>query len=173
MAYKEKFYNQNGFFNFDRNLQQGSAKLPVFLIAGLVIILVVVLLLLPNNRNNSGETVKNIESLETTPAPKGELVSGFPTELMLYDNAEITGGEDATFEGVNQKIAVFTVPDAPAEVSGYYIENLPIIEWKLISENTNEEFIELVFAKENRFEVLITSHINGSQVRINLISEVK
>ena len=176
---EEEFFKKIWFFDIgnNRNKQTGSAKLPVFLVVGLVVVLAILLLLLPYNRgNNNTSKVSNEppEGLVTVPAVKGELPEDFPKELVLYSYADILHGEDTTYKSLNQKIAVFSVPDSPEAVYEFYKSNLPKTGWLLVNESPGEEVIVLTFQKEDKeFEVLITPQSQGSQVRLDYMSPVK
>ncbi len=176
MAYKIFFYNQDKSFNFSRRMQEGFVKLPVFLIAGLVVILAVILLLLPGTGRKDGSNQIKVnegqpQGFVSIPSSKGELPEGFPEELVAYESPEIISGEDATYKGVNQKIVVLKVADSMEEASAFYKQSLPKLGWILTDEIPGDEITELKLIKgDKKFEVLITPQDQGSQVRLNLTS---
>jgi hypothetical protein len=106
-----------------------------------------------------------------TPIAASQYPTGFPKDLVLEKSADPFRGEDTiTGSGENQKIIEYFSSSTLDAVYSLYKSGLPEAGWKLGVDTGSGQVKVLSFNKDaNSFEVIITPHDNGSQVKLNYI----
>jgi hypothetical protein len=146
------------------------AVLAVILLVVAAVILIVVLHV-RNSANNGKLTISKTlpKGYSFTPTASGHFPADFPRQLIMGKNIVPFRGEDTvTATGENQKIIEYYSTSSPDTVYNLYKAGLPLIGWKVNMEIDSQtaKIISFKQTSPNNFEVLVTAHNAGSQVKL-------